>query len=404
MPRHGPPFGIGRVVLEMLNFSKSAGVEDIENKFAETFKVPYTLLLPSARAGISWALKTAIEPGAKVICPVYTSEVVHEAVVRAGAQLHLIDTQENGFLMEQAALSSAQTGDYPVVLCEIYGYTYNLSDMEQNTRNTPTIRIVDMAMTVPGPQLIERLRENDLGFLSFGIAKCMYSGWGGMCFTRNKALAGEIRKIRDLSLNPDNLLFSFKRSLNILLRTLAHERVLYGLLRKVKDIEVRVKSRNHYEKKENCMLRWQKGEDLSPEWFAPSTRLDRRLVCYNLEHAEYYWNQRISLAARYHDNLKAAAGIILPPVSAFPLSHYTIRVNSGIRLQLRKYLYSRGIDTGASFAIPQYICKDDYPNAAAIASEVLNLPLSPYLSLNDIDYISENLICGVSKLNNSGLD
>ncbi|MHC4159673.1 MAG: DegT/DnrJ/EryC1/StrS family aminotransferase, partial [Planctomycetota bacterium] len=392
-------FGIGRVVLEMLNCSKTTDVEHVENKFAETFKVPYALLLPSARAGISWALKTAIEPGTKVICPVYTSEVVHEAVVRAGGQLHLIDTQENGFLMEQAILSSAQIGNQPVVLCEIYGYTYNLSGMEWNTQNTPPICIVDMAMTVPGLRLTERLRENDIGFLSFGIAKSMYSGWGGMCFTKNMALAGEIRKIRDSSLIPNNLLFSLKRSLNILLRTLTHGKVLYGLSRKVKDIEVRVKSRNQYQKKENCMLRWQKGEALSPEWFAPSTRLDRRLVCYNLAHAEYYWNRRISLATRYHDNLKAASGIILPQVSPFPLSHYTIRVNSGIRLQLREYLYSRGIDTGASFAVPQYICKDDYPNAAVIASEVLNLPLGPYLTFNDIDYISENLIRGVSKNN-----
>jgi len=391
IPRHRPPFGVGRVILAMLNCSKTVNVEQVESKFVEALKVPYAVLLPSARAGICWALKTAIEPGTKVICPVYTCNVVHEAVVRAGGQLHLIDTQENDFLMEQATLSSAQMGNYATVLCEIYGYTYDLSAIMKKTENTPLVRIIDMAMTVPDSELTKRLQDNDIGFLSFGIGKCMYSGWGGMCFTKNKALANEVRKIRDLSLTQNNLLVFFKRSLNILLRTLAHEQVLYGFSRKVKDIEVHVKRRNQYKKKNDCMLRWKSGEHLSPEWFVPSTCLDRNLICYNLKRAEYYYNRRISLASRYRHNLEGVAGLILPEVSDFPLSHYTIRVNTGIRCCLREYLWKQGIDIGMLFSFPKYVSKDDHPNASKIAAEVVNLPLDPCLSFDDVDWICENL-------------
>lgn len=399
IPRHRPPFGVGRVILSILNSLRSTDVEEVESKFAEKFKIPYIVLLPSARAGINWALKTAIEPGTRVICPAYTCKVVHEAIVRAGGQLHPIDTQKNSFLMDQTTLSSALNNNYPVVLCEIYGYTYDLSTIVQEAQNTPPIRIVDMAMTVPGSQLIERLQENDIGFLSFGIGKCVYSGWGGMCFTTNRTLAEEIKQIRNSSLIRGDYLLFFKRSLEILLRTLAHNQTLYGLLRKINDARAHRKYRNRYKKNNDCILHWKRGENLSSEWFVPSTRLDRNLTFYNLKHAEYYYDRRISLATRYRDNLEGAVGLILPEVSKFPLSHYTVRVNPSIRSRLRKHLWKQGIDAGTLFAFPKYISKDNYPNASRIASEVVNLPLDPCLSCDDVDWISENLVRGVMELN-----
>jgi dTDP-4-amino-4,6-dideoxygalactose transaminase len=398
IPRHSPPFGIGRATLSILSFLERVDVDQVECKFAETFKIPYAILLPSVRAGISWALRASIEPGTRVICPAYTCEVVHEAVVRAGGQLCLIDTQKNSFLMDQTTLRSGQTRNCPIVLCEIYGYTYDLSAIAQNTENTHPIRIVDMAMTVPSSQLVARLQENDVGFLSFGIGKCMYSGWGGMCFTKNEVLAEKIRQIRNSSLVQGSPLLFLERSVKVPLRTLAHSRILYGFSRKINETRIRGKQKNQTKDKNDYMWHWKSPGRLSPEWFVPSTCLDRSLIYYNIKHAEHYYNRRISLANRYHNNLSGASGFILPDVSNFPLSHYTIRVDSDIRSRLREDLWKIGIDVGTLFPLAKYIPKDDYPNASKIASEVVNLPLSPCLSFDDIDWISKNLLDGIMKL------
>lgn len=387
IPRHRPPFGIQAVVRSMLSRTKGSSLEQIESAYAQAAGLPHAVLLPSARAGIYWALKVAIAPGTPVICPAYTCRVVHEAIVRSGAQMRLVDTKETEFLMDDTALSAAQSGKHATVLPETYGYTYDLSAIGSKNQGNQLARIVDMAMSVPNSRLFERLQHTDFAVVSFGIGKCMYAGWGGMGLTRDAKLADEVRRLRDSRLTRGDALLLIKRSVETLLRTVAHERVIYGVSRRTK--ETKKPGSHRKSRPAGFPSHWVGETDLSPEWIYPSTYVDRGLALYNLKHADDYYHGRIALAARYDDNLRGVAGILRPGVSPFPLSHYTIRVNSSARRAIRESLWKSGIDVGALYGFPSYLAKTDYPNSERIASEILNLPLDASLSAEDVDRISE---------------
>ena len=158
IPRHRPPFGVGRVLRSVADWGNRVTPEQVESAYAEACGVPYAMLLPSARAGICWALKAVIEKGTPVLCPVFTCQVVHEAVVRSGGALHLVDSSSEGFLMDpQVIRRDATNGRYALVLCEVYGHSYDLATLSKEVRVPPLIRIVDMAMTVPDAPLPSRL-------------------------------------------------------------------------------------------------------------------------------------------------------------------------------------------------------------------------------------------------------
>lgn len=394
IPRHRPPFGIQAVVRSMLSRAKGSSLEQIENAYAQAAGLPHAVLLPSARAGIYWALKVAIAPGTSVICPAYTCVVVHEAIVRSGAQMRLVDTKETEFLMDDAALSAAQSGKHATVLPETYGYTYDLSAIGSKSQGNQLIRIVDMAMSVPNSRLFERLQDTDFAVVSFGIGKCMYAGWGGMGLTRDAKLADEVRLLRDSRLTRGDALLLIKRSVETLLRTAAHERIIYGVSRRTK--QTRKPGSHRRSRSSGIPSHWIGETNLSPEWFYPSTYVDRGLALYNLKHADDYYHCRIALAARYHDNLRGVPGVLRPGVSPFPLSHYTIRVNSSARRAIRESLWMAGIDVGALYGFPSYLAKTDYPNSDRIASEILNLPLDASLKVEDVDRISECVVHAVT--------
>jgi len=193
--------------------------------------------------------------------------------------------------------------------------------------------------------------------------------------------------LRNSRLARGDALLLIKRGVETLLRTVAHERIIYGLSRRTK--QTRKPGRHRRSHPAGFPSHWVGETNLSQEWIYPSTYVDRGLALYNLKHADDYYHCRIALAARYHDNLRGVAGILRPGVSTYPLSHYTIRVNSSARRAIRESLWKSGIDVGALYGFPPYLAKTDYPNSERIASEILNLPLDASLSVEDVDRISE---------------
>ena len=396
IPRRRPPFRAGRVIKSIFSHPNRATVEKVEKAYEQAYRVPHVVLLPSCRAGICWALKATIKQGCRVICPTFTCFVVWEAVARSGGQLYLIDAEENGFLMDYGSVKRAQVGDYAIVLCEIYGYTYDLSKIARATATDSVIRIVDMAMTVPTREHFERLEDGDFAVTSFGAGKCMYAGWGGMGFTHNAKLATRVRQIRDESLVRCNTSLLASRSLKMLALNVMHERFAYGFVRRVKDSKQDMKRHlRHRPGGSASYLNCEKQP--SKEWFLPSTYVERNLMLYNLEQAKRYAQHRKTLAQRYQHNLRGISGLVCPELPPDALSHYTIRVNPSVRPLLRNYLLKAGVDTSTIFTFPDSLPKSRFPHTSRISSEVLTLPLNIDLDLSDIDRISESVIRGCSK-------
>jgi dTDP-4-amino-4,6-dideoxygalactose transaminase len=388
IPRHRPPFGVGTVLATTLSTANTVSVERVEEAYAAEFGL-YAVLLPSARAGICWALRAVVNPDTSVIGPAYTCNVVHEAMARSGGKLRLIDAGINTFLIDPARLASETCDNCAVVLSENYGYSYEPYAENDSVSVAPRLRIFDASMTIPTIQSFERVLGNDCVIFSFGIGKCIYSGFGGIGLTKDKNLADEIRNRRDAHLRKETLLLLIMRGAEIGLRTMAHTRSLYGLL---------YKFRRPPSDLETFPSAWSGDELISKEWYLPSTYLDRRLALHNLQHRTELNERRINLAARYHRNLAGAAGVISPSLAPYAMSHYTIRVPSELRDGIQAALWRLGVDAGTLFRSPSYISMNWYPNARRISGEVLNLPLDANLNNEDVDYICDCVIRCVSQI------
>ena len=402
IPPRRPQFGIGRVISSIFGRSDGISVERVEDAYAQTYGMPYAVLVPSCRAGIFWALRAKIAPGAPVLCTAYTCAVVREAIVRSGGQLCLVDIQEDGFLMDEEAVKPAQTGNYAMVLCEIYGYTHNLSRIERQTTDAPTVRIVDMAMAVPTREHFERLADSDFAVTSFGVGKCMYAGWGGIGLTRNGELAEKIREMRDNSIGRCSFLVVLERCIRMMAKNLSNAPAAYGFVRTVKGAGNAIWRRSMSSSTEPT-IESVAHQPVSSKWYVPTTYIDRCLMLHNLKHTDQYCNHKKALERRYHDNLEGVDGIIRPKPSDHVLSHYPIRVSSDIRPLLKKYLLKAGFDVETLYFFPSGFSKSDYPNASRATVEVLDLPLYVKLSIDDVDRLCENIAWGIEHLSVSSV-
>jgi dTDP-4-amino-4,6-dideoxygalactose transaminase len=390
IPRHEPSFTVGEVLNALLFTRGPNDVGDIEGLYARTLGMPHAILLPSARAGISWALRSTVAPGEPVVAPAFTCRVVHEAVLRAGCEPRILDLAQTGFLLDDGDLRSTSASG--VILCEMYGHTYDLARIDAG----PKIRIVDMAMSVPDAALLSRLAANDFGVISFGLGKCAYSGWGAMGFTRNEALAEAVRALRDANVVPSSGTLTAQRALETLTRTVLHERSIYGLARSMVErwagLAASVRRRQQPAGSESALpWAWRDRTSLPAEWRLPTCGLDRALDRRNLERSSEFCDRRRAQVRRYHQALRGTPGLTLPPPSDDVLSHYTVRVKAGIRSELRARLWKLGIDTGTFFGFPHYLDAARFPRAVHAAEEVLNLPVGPRLTLADVDAIAASL-------------
>jgi dTDP-4-amino-4,6-dideoxygalactose transaminase len=406
IPLHRPGFGLGTALASWLGGRGSGGLGRLEEACTEAGGGAWAVWLPSARAGIGWALRAALDRPAEVIGPAFTCTVVHEAMARSGGEARLLEPAAGSFLMDPQAVSEQEQGRHALVLCEVYGHTYDLEELERNAAATPLVRIVDMAMSVPCPALFQRLRARDFAVISFGTGKSMYAGWGGIGFARERALAEEVRRLRDLAAAAGDARLLLRRALGIGLRTAAHYPWVYAL-----SWRLWYRGRPLVQRAGRWLRgkgspgpatarpaggaqfprAWSDPNSCSAEWRLPSTRVDRGLALWNLGHAARSHAARLALARRYQENLEGAKGIARPPPSETALSHYTIRLDAAIRDRVKERLWQQGVYTISLWTFPEHLHRERFPGTFRLSSEVINLPLSPWMSTGQVDRVCELL-------------
>ena len=403
IPLHRPAFGLGTVIVSALINGPKRSVQALEESYAAATGCSWAVWLPSARAGICWALRASIAPGTRVLTPAFTCAVVHEAVVRSGGCIHLVDPAPDDFLLDTQAVASAEAEREAVVLSEVYGHAYDLAKWVEGTPLAPALRIVDMAMSLPHPALFQRLQPRDFAVISFGAGKSMYAGWGAIGFTSDRQLAEEVKKVRDAALAPSGWELAGRRITTISLRTAAHYPWVYSLSRKLRDRgrsllssarRAGAREPRPAQPKSAAALpnSWSMASTASPEWSLPSTHLDRRLALWNLEQTAAACQTRLALARRYRENLEGALGLARPKPSPYALSHYTVRLDAGLRERVKERLCRAGIHTISLWTFPEHLDRRKFPNTLRLSSEVLNLPLSPWMSADQVDQVCERLL------------
>ena len=385
IPRHRPPFGVAQLAAALLRPSPTPSVQEIEEACAAACNVRHAVLLPSARAGICWGLRATLPQGSPVLVPALTCRAVHEAVARSGRQFTFVDAKPGSFLMDPALVSDPALNPGAVVQSELYGLGYTGNPIAP--AGNRCVVIVDAAMTIPTPLVFARLRDGDIGVISFGVGKCMYAGWGGAAVTRSPGVARALRTQREAHLAGGGAMLGLSRAAHLAVRTLVHERGLYGAFHRLRQPP------DHFASLPDA---WLSDAELSLEWRAPSTAADRRVIQWNFERAAQAVERRISLASSYRERLSGTARVALPGSTPFAMSHYSIRVPAADRGAIRASLRRAGIDTARLFRFPGYLSESEFPNAAAAAAEVINLPLHDQLTEGDIARICDHVCTAVS--------
>ncbi len=321
-------------------------------------------MLPSARTGILLALRAVAPAVNGVVGPAFTCAVVHQAMQLSGLPVRLVDSEPSGYLMHADDLRKAAEGPSAVVLCEVYGLRYGVEGAALAGNHGPVARIWDMAMCVPQADDFLRLATGDAAVLSFGLGKCLYAGWGGLLLTQDPALAARVRELRDAFVAKESRGMRLRHGLEVLVRTAAHARLVYGLGRTLADWRNRKRGAGSREQGAGSAEPGRSYSQLpapcsplsetrlSPEWTEPMTTLERKLAKTNLAGAADNRSLRHEQAAEYYRRLEPLGVIRGFDGESLPESHFPIRVASTARNDLRRYLAGHGIDTATYFPFP----------------------------------------------------
>jgi len=358
-------------------------VEEVEDECVKAFGLPEAVLLPSARAGIAWVL-IAHGTGLPVLCPAFTCREVWFAIQATGAALRLVDLAADGFLMDPAQLASQQTEQHALILGEIYGYPYALETAGREGAVQPSVRILDLAMSLPSSVRLARAGTRDVVLLSFGVRKCLSAGWGGVVLTRDSALATELRQLRQRAQRGLSLREYWCHNCRLVATEVARTRALYRPLSYYRHLQAR--SGRKETASVGVSTPANSGID-GPAFTRSPSSLNRSLIAHNLRGIHTQREHRRRLAALYRAGLNSAPGIQLPPETSEPLSHFTVRVTADFRAQIIAALEREGIGVGTLFHFSTRYPASEFPNAARIAREVLNLPMHTRVSDNDVAFI-----------------
>lgn len=393
IPRHRPPFGpLSLTRTAVRSVFSSDDVRSLERQYEQQLQVPFAVWLPSARYGITRVVQLTTGADATVFCPVFNCGAVHHAVQETGRTVEYVDCACGSYLMNGSTNSASTTSGHAVILSEMFGHRFSSQSPDQPLIARADVRIFDMAMAVPVASDLPRLTQSDVAVVSFGLGKSLYSGWGGMAFTFSDELAEDLRRCRSRDLKRFGKFAQFKTFCRMMARTTAHESLLYGHLRRLKNSGTSEHSRSS-----------DAFSNLSPEWHRPPARLHLTAAVENLSAVPQWIEDRCRLAEVYRSELPAA---VLPgdtiKSSDVALSHFSVRLPVAARDSIRNDLWNAGIDTGTLFPFPEHlVCKEDFPNAAIAAAEVLNLPLSCQLRRKDVSRICEHVSRALDEFSNT---
>jgi dTDP-4-amino-4,6-dideoxygalactose transaminase len=175
-------------------------IKAFEKAWAERFDIPHVISMNSATSGLFAAIGAlGIGPGDEVIVPPYTMSATVMAPLIYGAIPVFADIDPDTFCLDPAAVRRAITPKTKAILAvNLFGHPAPLAALLELAREHGLKLIEDNAQ---GPLAAEGGRLagtiGDIGVFSLNYHKHIHTGEGGMCVTRDPALALRLQAIRN---------------------------------------------------------------------------------------------------------------------------------------------------------------------------------------------------------------
>ncbi len=340
----------GRIqrVLDHGQYILGPEVGELETALAARIGVGHCITVASGSEALLIGLMAlGIGPGDEVITSPFTFAATAEAIVRVGARPVFVDVEDGSGNLDPAGLAAAITTQTKAILpVSLYGQMADLPSIQAVADDHGLPVIEDAAqsfganVTRPDGQRLFSAGASTIGCTSFFPSKPLGCyGDGGAIFTADATLAERCREIR-----------------------------VHGQSGRYQHVRIGVGGR--------------------------MDTLQCAIVLAKLERFDWEMTARQAVADRYAKGLADLPWLRLPVLRGASTSawgQYTVRVPAGHRDAIRAALRDDGIPTAVHYptALPQqpayapFCCPDCCPVSRQLANEVLSLPMSADLSVDD---------------------
>jgi len=355
--------------------------ESFENAVATRAGVSYGLAFAYGRLGLLAALRALGITDGEIVLPAYTCLVMAHAVLASGNRLAFADVRPDDYNMDLDALRQALTPQTrAIVATHMYGYPADVDAIRAMVGDERVLIVEDCALGVHTLAAGGGGVRGDLGLYSLGAAKPLSTYEGGVLVTHSAGLYERIRAYRDREMNCPLLKATARRWVRFLTGYVLFRKTVYGrVLRPKSTQQVGVKF------------------DLPPDYMPGDSRMpwphfQARIGLVQLEKLEPILERRRAVAYQYHRALQDCPGVQPAPwVDGATYSHYTVRIpdRDMRRFEQRMRACGVAVDRAYDYALPYLeayrpFARGEYPIAAQLAREVLNLPCYPHLSAADV--------------------
>ena len=333
-------------VLNSSQYIMGPQVGSLEQKLQDYVGAKHAISCSSGTDALVLALMAIdIKPGDEVITTPFTFIATVEVISFLGAVPVFVDICEADYTIDPAKIEEKITDKTKAIIgVSLYGQTPDM-DALNNVANVHNLVLIEDAAQSFGSTYHDKQSCNlsSLGCTSFFPAKPLGCyGDGGAVFTSNDEFASKMKSVR------------------------AHGQV------------------KRYEH----------------SYIGINARMDTIQAAILEVKLKYYADEvtkRHEVAKRYNDLLGSVEGIQIPQLMEGRTSvfaQYSIR--SSRRDELKVYLQERGVPTAVHYPVPihrqeayAYLKQGEgsFPISEKISNEILSLPMSPFLSVEDQDYV-----------------
>jgi dTDP-4-amino-4,6-dideoxygalactose transaminase len=369
-------------------------VERFESELARHFGVRHALVFPYGRSALSAALR-ALDLKGEVVQPAYNCVVVAHATVLAGCRPVFADVESGSPNQDrQAMIDHVSASTVAVLPTSTFGVTFDAAALCEaiRRRNSRALILMDCCLCFDA-RWKDRLlaHEGDAAILAFGIGKPMTTLYGGALVTNSDSIASAVRRYRAAHYRARSATRTLARIAYFVASGVALSGTVAGLTYVLEHADTPLR-------RYLMRLRSREAIALPEDNEVAMTAVEASVGRVQLQRVSGFIHRRQAIGGLYGRALADLPGLHLlewPAGSTYAI--YAARLERPQRrAQILDAMRRGGVqgDTSLSYVVPELECyraagygDGAFPNAAAWAAEVINLPNHPSLDDDDVERV-----------------
>lgn len=339
-------------VLESGMIVQGQKVAEFEEKFAKFCGSKYAVAVNSGTAALHCACYAlGISQGDEVITSPFTFVASANCVLMSGGKVVFADINEETYNISPLEIKKKINSKTKAIIpIDLYGQPYDYEEVKK-IADKYGLKIIEDACQAVGAKYHEKKAGTlgDIGCFSFYATKNLMTGEGGMLVTNNEEFAKKAKMFRS-----------------------------HG--------QEEGKKYQYYDLGYNYRM-----TDMIAALGIEQLKKVIKLNSVRIQNAQYLL-----------EGLSGIKGLVLPKVkigNAHVFHQFTIRIMNGFRFtrdELYEYLAKKGIHCGIYYPQPIHLSphfqkyghkKGECSIAEKLSGEVISLPIHPYLTKSDLDYM-----------------